>query len=62
MGLNHVLGISNCSSPMWKFYPQQEFYTELKQLKIPIENDRKGKGKWFVVYVSQQHSWGVGGV
>lgn len=47
---------------MWKFCPQEDFYTELKQVKIHIENDGKVKVKWFVAYVSQQECVVVKGV
>lgn len=60
MELKHVFGISNCSSPMWKFCPQIDFYTELKAGKIHTGNDGKGKVKWFVAYVSQQVCGGKG--
>lgn len=55
MGLNHVFGISNYSSPRWKSCPQEDLYTELKQWKI-LENDGQVKVKWFVAYVPQQDS------
>lgn len=49
-----LFGISNCSSPKWKFCPQEDFHTELEQLKTLIENDEREKTKWFVAYASQQ--------
>lgn len=45
MGLNHVYGISNYSRLMWKFCPQEDFYTAMEHLEIPIENYVKVKGK-----------------
>lgn len=49
-----LFGISNCSSPKWKFCPQEDFHTELQRLKTLIENDERGKTKGFVAYASQQ--------
>lgn len=43
MGLNHVYGISNYSRLMWKFCPQEDFYTAMEHLEIPIENYVKVK-------------------
>lgn len=60
MGLKHVFGISTCSGPMWKkedFFPQEDFYAELKQVKMPVEDDGKGNDLLHV-FLSKTVWWG----